>query len=222
MFSSIEEIQQTGAWAPWGVRVKLSVSVKKVTELVSRIESGDRHAESELVERYARGIRLFLLQRTENNQAANDLCQDTFVVVLRRLRAGELNKHESLSGFVRQVALNLSINHFRKEQRYVLKSDIQLSERLFVKDQTSRDIDGKTVREAIDGALDQLAVPRDRAILRRFYLADEDKGQICEDFGLTSSHFDRVLYRARKRMLDLINNHPGLRQLLVGEVFDVH
>jgi len=39
---------------------------------------------------------------------------------------------------------------------------------------------------------------RDRDILQRHYLGDEDKGLICEALELTSAHFDRVLCRARQ------------------------
>lgn len=198
----------------------LSVSVDQLVDLVTRIESGDILAESELVERYHHGIRLILLKRTGNEHLANDLCQDTFMVVLRKLRAGELKNRNSLAAFVRQVAVNISIDYFRKERRYIHQSDGIFSRQLTHKDNKSREIDEETVRMAIEGAINQLAVPRDREILRRFYLADEDKDQICRDFDLTSEHFDRVLYRARKRMRTLINQHPRLKDLLIGGILD--
>lgn len=193
---------------------------EQTAELVGRIEAGDQLAEAELVERYARGIRLILLKRTGNAHLANDLCQDTFVVALRKLRAGELRKPRSVAAFVRQIAINVSIDHFRKERRYVHEMDGMISLRLTHKDQQSDEIDDRTVRMAIEGALDRLGVPRDREILRRFYLADEDKEQICRDLALSSSHFDRVLYRARRRMRELINQHPRLKELLIGGLFD--
>ena len=177
-------------------------------------------AENELVERYSRGVRLVLLKRTGNEHLANDLCQDTFMLVLRKLRAGELKNRNSLSAFVRQIAVNLSIDHYRKEKRYIHQSDGIFSLQLSHKDNQSRKLDDETVRMAIENALKELAVPRDREILRRFYLSDEDKDQICRDFGLTSEHFDRVLYRARKRMREMINKHPRLKELLIGGIFD--
>lgn len=205
---------------PNGVYPFLSAPVEQVVDLVSRIEAGDRLAESELVERYSTGVRLILLKRTGNAQLASDLCQDTFVVALRKLRAGELKNRQSLAAFVRQIAVNLSIDHYRKERRYIHQSDGMISRHLSHKDQQSQKIDDNTVRMAIEGALEQLAMPRDREILRRFYLADEDKEQICMDMDLTSAHFDRVLYRARQRMRELINKHPRLKELLIGGLLD--
>lgn len=191
-----------------------------MTDLVVRIEDGDSVAESELVERYARGIRLILLKRTGNPQVASDLCQDTFVVALRKLRAGHLRNRHSVAAFIRQIAVNVSIDHFRREQRYVHPSDGIIPSDLTHKDQQSDEVDEGIVKMAIDGALDRLAVPRDREILRRFYLADEGKEEICRDLGLSTTHFDRVLYRAKKRMREMINQHPRLRELLIGGLLD--
>jgi RNA polymerase sigma-70 factor, ECF subfamily len=44
---------------------------------------------------------------------------------------------------------------------------------------------------------------RDRQILYRFYIAEEDKDRICADLQLSSLHFNRVLHRARERYRDL-------------------
>jgi RNA polymerase sigma-70 factor (ECF subfamily) len=44
---------------------------------------------------------------------------------------------------------------------------------------------------------------RDREILRRFYIEEEDKERICADLKLSSLHFNRVLHRARERYREL-------------------
>lgn len=199
----------------------LAATPEQTCDLVKRIGSGDRAAESELVDRYARCIKLILLKRTGNAQLSNDLCQDTLLVALRKLRAGELRNPASLSAFIRQTAVNISIDHFRKEKRYVQQDNGTFSVHLSHRDNKWRDLDNRTTRIAIDKALDQLAVSRDREILRRFYLADEDKGTICMELELSSTHFDRVLYRARQRMRELINRQDGLKSLLFGGLFDV-
>jgi RNA polymerase sigma factor (sigma-70 family) len=198
----------------------LTATAEQTSELVNRIESGDEFAESELVERYARSIKLILLKRTGSVQLANDLCQDTFVVVLRKLRAGDLKKPQSLSAFIRQTAVNISIDHFRKEKRYIHQDDGTIALHHPHRDHKARSIDGKATRLVLEDALDQLSVLRDREILRRFYLADEDKTTICSDLELSSKHFDRVLYRAKQRMRVLINQQKGLKTMLFGGLFD--
>ena len=65
-----------------------------------------------------------------------------------------------------------------------------------------------------------MGVVRDREILRRYYLSDDDKQRICQDLQLTSAHFDRVLFRAKQRMRELIDQQPGLKAILFGELLD--
>ena len=198
----------------------MRVEAEQALDLANRIEAGDGLAESELIQRYEKVIKLILLKRTGSAPLANDLCQDTFVVALRRLRAGELRKPRSLLAFIRQTAVNISIDHYRKEKRYVHQDDGTISLHHTHIDHKAREIDNQTTRAVLEITLDQLAMSRDREILRRFYLADEDKGRICEDLQLSSTHFDRVLYRARQRMRVLINQQKGLKALLFGGLFD--
>jgi hypothetical protein len=40
-------------------------------------------------------------------------------------------------------------------------------------------------------------------MLFRYYIAEEDKDQICADFGLTRDQFNRVIFRALKRYKEL-------------------
>jgi DNA-directed RNA polymerase specialized sigma24 family protein len=56
--------------------------------------------------------------------------------------------------------------------------------------------------------LDEMPAERDREILVRFYLNDEDKEQICRDLRLSEEHFNRVIFRARNRFRELVE-HRG-------------
>ena len=189
-------------------------------ELAARILGGDATAESQLVERYDRPIRLILLKRTRNPQLAGDLAQDTFVLAIQKLRAGELRNPEALPAFLRQIAVNLSIEHFRKEKRYVSSDDGIISLQMPHRDRKAEHVDRREIRKLLENVLSQLAQPRDREVLRRFYLLDEDKPRICSDLDLSAAHFDRVLYRAKQRMRALIDNQANLKSTLFAGLFD--
>lgn len=172
------------------------------TGLVRRIASGDASAESELVERYSRGV-LYLLRRLAP-ELADDLHQETFRVVLERLRRRELDEPEGLVGFLRGIARNLVIAERRKSARRRTEADEeelaqavhpapgQLSAVLL-------DEEAETVRQLIR----ELPTERDRELLLRFYVTEEDKESLCTDLGLDSLHFNRVLFRARQRFKEL-------------------
>lgn len=172
------------------------------TDLGRRIASGDAAAEGELVERYSRGV-LYLLRRLAP-ELAEDLHQETFRIVLERLRRRPLDEPKGLAGFLRGVARNLVIAERRKTARRRTDADEeelaqavhpapgQLSAVLL-------DEEAETVRQLIR----ELPTERDRQLLLRFYVTEEDKESLCADLGLDSLHFNRVLFRARQRFKEL-------------------
>jgi len=198
----------------------LSSEGNPISGLAERIFNGDAAAESELVERFQNGLRIMLLKRTSNPQLAQDLCQDTFVITLKKLRADELRNHDALAGFIRQIAVNLSIEHYRKEKRYVHQDDERIALRTPHKDNKADRIDEKRHRSVLNAALEELGQDRDREILKRFYLLDEDKPEICSVLDLSPAHFDRVLYRAKQRMQKMIEKNTELKSVLFGSLFD--
>ncbi len=177
---------------------------KLATELVRRIESGDRAAEGDLFQHYSRGLIYMLRRRTGNRDLADDLHQEAFRIVIERLRESGLGDPGRLGGFLYRTARNLVIADYRKKDR---RQDSDLEEIGPTPDpapgQLSRvilDEEAALVRQVIE----ELTPERDREVLYRFYLLEEDRGSICERLGLSSLHFNRVLYRAHQRFKDLL------------------
>jgi DNA-directed RNA polymerase specialized sigma24 family protein len=67
-------------------------------------------------------------------------------------------------------------------------------------------------------AIQDLGNDRDRQILLRFYIAEEDKDRIAADYGLTSLQFNRVLHRARQRYRELLLDRLGSREAVAGAI----
>jgi hypothetical protein len=59
--------------------------------------------------------------------------------------------------------------------------------------------------------LEEMPVARDREVLVRFYLDDEDRETICRELRLSEEHFNRVIFRARNRFRELVE-HRGFRK----------
>jgi RNA polymerase sigma-70 factor (ECF subfamily) len=176
------------------------------TDLVRRIAAGDASAEGELVQRYSRGL-LYLLKRLAP-ELADDLHQETFRIVLERLRRRELDEPAGLAGFLRGTARNLALAERRKTARRRTDGDdeemaqavhpapSQLSAVLL-------DEEAETVRRLIR----ELPTDRDRQLLLRYYVGEEEKERLCTDLGLDSLHFNRVLFRARQRFKEILERH---------------
>lgn len=181
-------------------------SIRDVADLVQRVSDGDTTAEKELVLRYSRGV-LFLLRRlTRNHALADDLHQETFKVVLERLRSRGLQDANGLSAFLQGTARKLYLNESRKRSRR--KTDDAGDDLPDRSDPSPTPLDSTLLHEQSDllrRMLAELRPERDRQILYRYYLAEEDKERICRDYDLTSMQFNRVLHRARRRFKELMD-----------------
>ena len=60
------------------------------------------------------------------------------------------------------------------------------------------------LRQLVATLLERLTVPRDREVLSRFYLQEQDKADVCRALGIDSEHFHRVVHRARGRFRDML------------------
>lgn len=171
--------------------------------LAEAIANGDADAESVLVAKYAERL-LYILQReTRDGATAEDLCQETFRVVLERLRKRRLSAPDKLASFIIGVARKLLQAHRRASTRLPLQSGL-LEE---IEDAQQPPLE-QAVRSEEDrllrAAIQSLTVERDRELLTRCYLADEDKDQVCESLGLERSQLNKAISRARSRLRKLL------------------
>jgi len=164
--------------------------------LVDRIRRGDQAAESELVSRYARGVRMIVSRGTRDRSVVDDICQEVFRIALEKIRQGDVRDARRLSGFMCALARNVTVDHFRRAKRAAPLPTFDES------DPAPSQLDRLLADERATIArkvLAELESERDRQLLFRFYVAEESKAQICADLGLSSLHFNRVLFRARGR-----------------------
>lgn len=174
-------------------------------DLARRIRGGDPRAEAELVEKYSRGVLYHLRKMTGDPVHSEDLHQDTFRIVLERLRGRELDDPSRLAGFILGTARNLALGDQRKRLR---RGDLPLAEpELDVPDPASGQLSRVLRQEedaVIERLLDGLGAERDRQLLLRFYVAEEEREEICADLGMTFPQFNKTIHRARRRFKELL------------------
>lgn len=169
--------------------------------LCQRIRAGDERAERDLFVGYHRGLVLMLQRRLTDRWLAEDLANDALREVLEILRTRPLDQPEKLAAFIHGVALNLARNARRKQARQKTDSDTETVETTLDQsgDPATLSMQASLAR-AVREILATLPVARDRHILIRYYLDEDEKEEICRDLQLSGEHFDRVVHRARQRM----------------------
>ncbi len=175
-------------------------------ELSRRIREGDSSAESELIRQFEPGLRVILRRRTGGDHGLlQDLVQETLLIVLQRLRTDSIEDPLRLAAFAAQTARNLAIASLRKAERQ--RTDVDT-------DATDRNPDpgyGVAARAAdheaalaVRALLRELPQARDRLMLKRFYLDDDDKEVICRELELSEAAFNQALSRARRRFRQIL------------------
>lgn len=154
------------------------------------------------------GLRALILRRVRDPEVAADILQDAAVTTLEKLRNGQIAHPENIGGYLYRVAINHLRNHRRKD-RSALCDTAPIDELADVDTDPEWEKVGRPQwAEAARRVLDEMPVARDRDLLMRFYLHDEDKGEICRELHLSEEHFNRVIFRARNRFRELLE-HRG-------------
>ena len=168
-------------------------------DLVARVRAGESAAMEELYHVFSSGIR-FHLCRQLGSHDLDDKVHDIFVSVTESIRNGDLREPERLMGYVhtvvrRQIAAYIDGAVQDRRRRTSLDPDMALSDHQ--PDPERRAIE----RQNMDLAMRVLnAVPkRDREVLVRFYLKEEDPGIICREMELTETQFRLIKSRAKAR-----------------------
>jgi RNA polymerase sigma-70 factor (ECF subfamily) len=175
-------------------------------DLVARIRGGEPGAEEELIERFSRGISFLLRRVTRDPATAEDLHQETFRLAIEKIRSGEVRDPEKLPGYISSLARNLATEDARKGIRRDQWHDRDSERAEHAPDPEAGQLSALLRKEhaaLVRRVIGELEQDRDRQLLFRYYIAEEDKEQICRDLALDQVHFNRVLFRARQRYKDL-------------------
>ena len=168
--------------------------------LIERLARGDAAAETEIFNHCQRGLKLILTRQCNDPFLVDDICQETWRIVIEKLRKQELRDHSKLAAFIIQIGKNQLLMHFRT-------SDVSRVELIDEKTQlrvTSNDTP-ETVAEQDDQMkmvktiLSELSQERDRDVLIRYFIHDQDKRVICASQNIESGYLDKVIFRARQR-----------------------
>jgi RNA polymerase sigma-70 factor, ECF subfamily len=146
---------------------------------------------------------------------ADDLCNEAFRILLERVQREPLRDPDKVAAFLAQTARNLFTADARKysRRRTTTGDDEVIVGEADPSPDVADNLQHLDLARVVRSVLERMTVPRDREILVRYYLRDEEKTRICADLGLSEAHFNRVIDRARSRFAALLGPEHTPRTL---------
>lgn len=136
---------------------------KQITEqvLILRCQIGDQRAFAELIRRYERPLRYFILRLLGDSAIAEDVFQDTWLSVIAKI--GSLRKVESFTTWLYRIARNRVYQELRKK-KYTFLVDEELEE----PDDTQNDVFSAEDAAKVHGCLAKLPAEHKEVLMLRF------------------------------------------------------
>jgi RNA polymerase sigma-70 factor (ECF subfamily) len=160
-----------------------------------------------LIEQNYVGLRLLVARRCRDPQVAADLLNDAVCTTWAKWQAGKIERPEQIAGYVLQVTMNLLRNHRRAiAERPEKRADAAKLQELQSDGEPADETIEREIAVQVKNVIRGMSSQRDRTILVRFYLDEEDKETICRDLGLSPLQFDKILHRARGRLRKLLES----------------
>lgn len=175
------------------------------------LQNRDPETENHLVASFSKAIQVKLQTRLRSPELAQDARQETFLRVLTYFRSGKtLDNPASLPGFVHAVCHNVALEFLRSHTRHD-----QLAENAPEPPDPAADPEGQMVtteRKAIVRRLLGELSKKDRELLRRVLIEEEDKDVISKEYGIDRGYLRVLLHRARLRFkAALLESEPRFR-----------
>jgi RNA polymerase sigma-70 factor, ECF subfamily len=176
----------------WRFVAESSISAISDAELARRISGASvlaPDAEQELCGRFARRIRAYGLRHLGSESEADDLVQRVLLLVLTKLRSGQVRELEQIASFVLGSA-RLTAKEMRRHRarQVVLPEDEPAPEPVVL---AVEPLD----RGRLIGCLQRLA-ERERSVIVRSFFEGATASEIAMPLGLESGHVRVVRHRA--------------------------
>ena len=175
------------------------VSVKKYSdrELIRRCLKNKSDAQRMLYDKHSSLVYTVCFRYSKNAEDANDLLQETFIKVFSNLE--KFNGSGSFEGWVRRIAVNCAIRHYRKNENRVDDGDIEYSPDA----QTYADVIDHLSAEEIIHVINQLPDGY-RMVFNMYAIEGYSHKEIGEHLNISESSSRSQLTRARMALMEKV------------------
>ena len=171
--------------------------------LVARVQTGDRQAFREFIEKYQRLVAAIVFRMVYNAADREDICQNVFLKIFAHI--GQFEGGSRISAWIGRIASNTCINHLRKK-RLPLYDDIAGPEA----DLGNIAGDAPTPEQLNEQADLSFSLQEEiarlpvhyRLVLTMFHFSEMNYDEIGQALDLPAGTVKSHLFRARRRLRD--------------------
>ena len=162
-----------------------------------KLRERDVRTEQHFVAYFRKLLLIKLRSRLGASSAVEDICQETFVRVLKAMQTeGGIRSPERLGAFVNSVCNNVLQEFYRASTHGDTPDPEALDAPDHAIDLLATLVTQQT-RAQVRHILDQLP-EKDRHLLRSVFLEEKDKDEVCRDFGVDRDYLRVLLHRAKE------------------------
>ena len=182
----------------------VNLTSKTDEQLVKAYAQGNNEAFDVLLKRHQQRVFNYILRIIKNEDAANDIFQETFVKAIVTLRQGRYTESGKFPAWISRIAHNLIIDYFRQEKSENLQSsdleDVDFLNRKELCEETIEDIlVSRQINEDVKYLISELP-PLQREVLTMRYYQNLSFKEIAE---ITNVSINTALGRMRYAILNL-------------------
>ena len=170
---------------------------------IEQILAGNSNAFSHIVDRHKTRAYNLAFRICGNHEEAEELAQDSFLKAYRSLTGFKMKS--SFATWLYRIVYNTTISHVRLKKKGVLSlEDFPADATDFIGNNSSEEEAEKEYRNSIVNFALQKINEDERGLISLFYYDELSTDEISEITGISKSNIKVKLFRARQKMLEII------------------
>ena len=173
---------------------------------INKVLGGERNAFAYLVDKYKTMVFTLALQITKDREEAEEVAQNTFIKAFQSLKG--FQGKAKFSSWLYRIVYNTAISHLRKKEKGRISLDeTNIPETLYIeskKNHESLSMDER--KKYLEVAMDSLDQD-ERMFIILYYYEERELDEIAQIAGLTKTNTKVRLFRARKKMLMVLESY---------------
>ncbi len=187
--------------------------VYKEAEIIAELQRGDSTHFRELYEKHSRRVFALCLRMVRSRELAEDLTQETFMGVFRRIST--FRGESAFSTWLHRLAVNVVFMHLRQQKSrisavsYDDPGDGEDEPKIETHGTIDHVLAGADSRIALNRAIDQLPVGY-RVVFVLHDIEGYEHHEIAELLGCSSGNTKSQLHKARLKLRKLLSEAPAV------------